>query len=61
MKKFLVTSPFSLLDKVLLMRDDFIYGEQVRQMVHIYQPKTRKYIGKVSVEKFKDLVMKIPM
>ena len=61
MKKYLVILPFSLLDKTLLMKDDFIYAEEVRQMTHIYSPKTKKYIGKVSTEKFKTLVMEIPL
>lgn len=61
MKKFLVLLPFSLLDKVLLMKDDFIYAEPVREMTHIYSPKTKKYIGKVSSQTFEKMVMEIPM
>jgi antitoxin component of MazEF toxin-antitoxin module len=48
MKKYTVTVPFSLLEKVLLIEGDEIYAELVRKMYHIYHPKTRRYIGKLS-------------
>jgi hypothetical protein len=56
MKKYIVTNAFSLLDKVLVLPFDEIYAEPVRKMMHIYSPKTRKYIGQVSAEKFETLV-----
>lgn len=56
MKKYKVTTPFSLLEKVLLVENDEIYAEKVRQMYHIYSPKTRKRIGSLSETKFNDYV-----
>jgi len=56
MKKYKVTKPFSLLEKVLLIETDEIYAEQVREMYHIYWPKTRKKIGSLSSKLFNDFV-----
>ena len=61
MKKYLVVIPFSLFDKALLLTDEIIYAEEVRKMTHVYSPRTKKIIGKVSTEKFKELVMEIPV
>ena len=61
MEKYLVLHPFSLLDKSLLLPDDIIYAEEVRSMTHVFSPKSKKFVGKISTEKFKELVMKIPM
>jgi len=56
MKKYKVTTPFSLLEKVLLVENDEIYAEKVRQMYHIYSPKTRKRIGTLSEQLFNSFV-----
>lgn len=56
MKKYKVLVPFSLLEKVLLVENDEIYAEQVRQMYHIYSPKTRKRIGSLSETTFNNYV-----
>ena len=48
MKRYLVTVPFSLIEKKLVIAGDEIYAEKVRDMIHVYDIKTRKYIGKVS-------------
>lgn len=56
MKKYIATGAFSLLDKVLIIPCDEIYAEPIRKMMHIYSPKTRKYIGQLSIEKFNKLV-----
>lgn len=61
MKKYLVLLPFSLLDKSLMMMDDIIFGEEVRSMTHVYSPKTKRFVGKISTRVFKDLVMEIPI
>lgn len=52
MKKHKVTKPFSLLEKILLVENDEIYAEKVREMYHIYSPKTRKRIGSLSSKLF---------
>jgi len=59
MKKFLVITPFSVVEKLLLIAGDEVYAERVRDMVHIYNLKTRKYIGKVSVVDFVKYVKEI--
>ncbi len=59
MKKYTITSPFSLLEKVLMLEGDEIYAEKVRQMYHIYSPKTRKRIGTLSEAVFPNLVKEI--
>lgn len=59
MKKYKVVKPFSLLEKVLLVEEDIIYAEKVRQMYQIYSPKTRKRIGSLSETKFNDYVSSI--
>jgi len=56
MKKYTVVAPFSLLERVLLVENDEIYAEKVRQMYHIYSPKTRKRIGTLSERLFNDYV-----
>jgi hypothetical protein len=56
MKKYTVTTPFSLLERVLLVENDEIYAEKVRQMYHIYSPKTRKRIGTLSSTLFNEYV-----
>lgn len=56
MKKYTVVAPFSLLERVLLVEDDEIYAEKVRQMYHIYSPKTRKRIGTLSDKLFNEFV-----
>jgi len=56
MKKYTVTAPFSLLEKVLLVETDEIYAEKVRQMYQIYSPKTRKRIGSLSETEFNNYV-----
>lgn len=56
MKKYTVTTPFSLLEKILLVENDEIYAEPVREMYHIYSPKTRKRIGMLTNKKFNDFV-----
>jgi hypothetical protein len=61
MKKYLVLLPFSLSEKYLIMIDDIIFAESVRQMTHIYSSKTKRYVGKVSTKIFVDLVMEIPI
>jgi hypothetical protein len=56
MKKYKVLKAFSLLEKILIIEGEEIYAEQVRQMFHIYSPKTKKRIGTLSSEVFKDFV-----
>jgi hypothetical protein len=56
MNKYKVTKAFSLLDKHLLIPDDIVYAEEVRQMTHVYSPKTRKLLGRLSTEQFKTFV-----
>ena len=52
MKKYIVNSAFSLLEKILIVDGDTIYAEEDRMMFSLYSPKTRKRIGRVSKEKF---------
>ena len=52
MKRYKVTAAFSLLEKVLMIEDDVVYAEVTLQMMSCYSPKTRKFLGKVSIEKF---------
>jgi len=59
MKKYTVAKPFSLLEKVLMMENDEIYAEQVREMFHIYSPKTRKRIGSLTARTFEDFVQPV--
>lgn len=54
MKKYKVTKPFSLLERILIVENDEIYAEQVREMFHIYSPKTRKRIGTISSKLFNE-------
>jgi len=56
MRKYTVFAPFSLLERVLLVENDEIYAEKVRQMYHIYSPKTRKRIGTLSSTLFNEYV-----
>lgn len=56
MKKYKVLKPFSLLEKVLIMENDEIYAEPVREMYHIYHPKTRKRIGSLTSKSFNEFV-----
>lgn len=56
MKKYTVISAFSLLSRTLIIEEDIIYAELVRQMYHVYSPKTRKLLGKVSEGVFKGSV-----
>lgn len=56
MKKYKVKASFSLLEKVLLIPEDEIYAEKVRQMYQIYSPKTRKRIGSLSEKEFLNFV-----
>lgn len=56
MKKYKVSKPFSLLEKILLVENDEIYAEQVREMYHIYSPKTRKRIGSLTSKTFNNFV-----
>ena len=58
MEKYKVTKPFSLLEKVLIVENDEIYAEQVREMYHIYHPKTRKRMGSLSAQKFNNFIEK---
>jgi hypothetical protein len=60
MKKYLIIKPFSLLEKSLLLQDDIVFAEEVRSMTHVYHPKTRKLLGKISTKEFTELVMEIP-
>lgn len=48
MKKYEIKTAFSLLERVLMIETDIIYAEKVREMIHIYSPKTRKRLGTVS-------------
>lgn len=59
MKKYKVVQPFSLLEKILIVENDEIYAEKVRQMYQIYSPKTRKRIGSLSETKFNEYVSTI--
>lgn len=59
MKKYRVVQPFSLLEKILIVENDEIYAEKVRQMYQIYSPKTRKRIGSLSETKFNEYVSTI--
>ena len=59
MEKYLALEAFSLLDKTLIVPEDIIYAEPVRLMMHIYSPKTKKFIGKVKATKFKELALQI--
>mgnify|MGYP003463653314 CR=1 FL=1 len=53
MEKYIVTAAFSVLEKVLLIPGDEIYAEpRLMAMMWIYSIKTRKVIGKVSVDTF---------
>lgn len=52
MKKYIVNSAFSLLERVLVVDGDTIYAEEDRLMISLYSPKTRKRIGRVPKEKF---------
>lgn len=54
MKRYVVGTPFSLIERVLIVEEDVIYAEKVRQMYHIYSPKTRKRLGTVSEVIFKE-------
>lgn len=56
MKKYTVKKAFSLLEKMLILEGDEIYAEKVRQMFHIYSPKTRKRIGTVSERLFETFI-----
>lgn len=59
MKKYKVIKPFSLLERILLVETDEIYAEKVRQMYHIYSPKTRKRIGTLSETLFNQYVKEV--
>lgn len=52
MKKYVITKAFSVLEKVLLIPGDEVYAETNRMMILVYSIKTRKIIGKVSIETF---------
>jgi hypothetical protein len=52
MKKYTITKAFSVLEKILLIPEDEIYAEQRLSMMLIYSIKTRKMIGKVSIDIF---------
>lgn len=54
MEKYEITKPFSLLEKVLVIPGDTVYAEQKLQMIHVYSPKTRKLLGKATIEQFKN-------
>lgn len=56
MKKYTIVNAFSLLNRVLLIEGDIVYAELIRQMYHIYSPKTRKCLGTISSEKFLNFV-----
>lgn len=52
MKKYKVTQSFSLLERVLIIETDEIYAEKILEMYHVYSPKTRKRLGKISSKVF---------
>jgi len=55
MKKYTVIKAFSILEKALLIPEDEIYAEEaMAERMRIFNPKTRKFIGFASVEKFKE-------
>lgn len=56
MKKYKVVQSFSLLERVLIVETDEIYAENVREMYHVYSPKTRKRLGTISSKLFPDYV-----
>lgn len=60
MKKYEVKKAFSVLEKVLLIPSDEIYAEEIRMMVNVFSIKTRKLIGKVSIELFNESVNRLP-
>lgn len=59
MKRYLATTPFSVSEKVLITTDTIIYAEPVLLMTHIYSSTTKKYIGKISTERFNTLVQEV--
>ncbi len=56
MKKYTVKQAFSLLERVLIVENDEIYAEKIRQMYHIYSSKTRKRLGTISEVEFPKFV-----
>jgi len=56
MKKYKVSQSFSLLERVLIIETDEIYAEQIREMHHVYSPKTRKRLGTISSKVFANFV-----
>ena len=48
MKRYVVSIAFSVLEKKLFIPGDELYAELIRDMIHIYDIKTRRYLGKVS-------------
>lgn len=60
MNEYIVLQPFSLAEKVVVVRGDLIYGELVRKMYHVYSSKTKRYLGKVSEQLFTNSVIKMP-
>lgn len=56
MKKYEIKKAFSVLEKVLLIPGDEVYAEQKLMMMNIYSSKTRKLVGKVSIELFNNSV-----
>lgn len=56
MKKYLVKTSFSLLERVLIIEGDEVYAELIRKMYHVYNPKTRKRLGTVSQVEFEKYV-----
>jgi hypothetical protein len=56
MKKYLIKSAFSCLEKVLVIEGDEVYAEKVREMYQIYSIKTRKRIGSVSAKLFESYI-----
>lgn len=60
MKKYEIKKAFSVLEKVLLIPGDKVYAEENRMMVAVYSIKTRKIIGKVSIDVFNDSVNHAP-
>jgi hypothetical protein len=60
MNKYLVINPFSLSEKVIVTNGDVVYAELKFKMYHIYCPKTKKYLGKISQEVFLRDAVEVP-
>jgi hypothetical protein len=54
MKKYTVIKAFSIMEKALLIPEDEIYAELAISHYKVFNPKTRKYIGSITQEKFEE-------